>query len=209
MPNLENLRKQAKQILRWRRQGHYPVAAILREWLPRFSGSTDADVMASEFQLKDAQEVVARRNGFESWQALIHGTQTMNPNSTVPSRKPTLQWAEPQLFVSDMAVALEHYQRLGLSIAFTYGDPLFYAQVVRDGTRLNLRLVASPVFAEGVREKEELLAASLVVDDVKALFLEFQQAGIEFQQSLRKEPWGARTFIVKDPDGNLVLFAGS
>jgi hypothetical protein len=25
---------------------------------------------------------------------------------------------------------------------------------------------------------------------------------------LRKEPWGAETFIVKDPDGNLLLFAG-
>ena len=27
-------------------------------------------------------------------------------------------------------------------------------------------------------------------------------------QTLRKEPWGAETFIVKDPDGNLLLFAG-
>jgi hypothetical protein len=26
-------------------------------------------------------------------------------------------------------------------------------------------------------------------------------------QTLRKEPWGAETFIVKDPDGNLLLFA--
>jgi len=25
---------------------------------------------------------------------------------------------------------------------------------------------------------------------------------------LRKERWGAETFIVKDPDGNLLLFAG-
>jgi catechol 2,3-dioxygenase-like lactoylglutathione lyase family enzyme len=26
--------------------------------------------------------------------------------------------------------------------------------------------------------------------------------------NLRTEPWGARTFIVKDPDGNLIAFAG-
>jgi hypothetical protein len=28
MPNLENLKKQAKLILRWHRERHYPVAAI-------------------------------------------------------------------------------------------------------------------------------------------------------------------------------------
>jgi hypothetical protein len=25
---------------------------------------------------------------------------------------------------------------------------------------------------------------------------------------LKREPWGAHTFIVRDPDGNLLLFAG-
>jgi len=25
---------------------------------------------------------------------------------------------------------------------------------------------------------------------------------------LKKEPWGARTFIIQDLDGNLILFAG-
>ncbi len=44
--------------------------------------------------------------------------------------------------------------------------------------------------------------------EIKALFLEFQAAGVTFFQTLRKEPWGANTFIVKDPDGNLLLFAG-
>ena len=37
---------------------------------------------------------------------------------------------------------------------------------------------------------------------------EFQTAGVIFFQSLRSEPWGARDFIVKDTDGNLLLFAG-
>jgi hypothetical protein len=30
----------------------------------------------------------------------------------------------------------------------------------------------------------------------------------EFFQRLETEPWGARNFVVKDPDGNLLLFAG-
>jgi len=45
-------------------------------------------------------------------------------------------------------------------------------------------------------------------DEIKQLFLDFQSAGVAFHQRLKKQPWGAKTFIVKDPDGNLLLFAG-
>ncbi len=45
-------------------------------------------------------------------------------------------------------------------------------------------------------------------DEIKQLFLEFQSAGVQFHQTLKKQPWGATNFIVKDPDGNLLLFAG-
>jgi catechol 2,3-dioxygenase-like lactoylglutathione lyase family enzyme len=98
---------------------------------------------------------------------------------------------------------------LGFSIAFVYGDPPFYAQVFRDGARLNLRHVDEPVVDPVRRDNEQLIAASLTLDDAKPLFLEYQAAGVDFAQSLRTEPWGARTFVVRDPDGNLLLFAGS
>ena len=42
MPNLENLKKQAKLILRWHREGHYPVAAQIRRHLPRFLNMPDS-----------------------------------------------------------------------------------------------------------------------------------------------------------------------
>jgi len=44
--------------------------------------------------------------------------------------------------------------------------------------------------------------------EIKLLFLEFQSAGVAFHQRLKKQPWGARDFVVRDPDGNLLLFAG-
>ena len=89
-----------------------------------------------------------------------------------------------------------------------YGEPPFYGQVFRDGARLDLRHSSKPPIDLELREREQLLSASITVDDVKPLFLEFQAAGVEFHQALKTEPWGARTFIVRDPDGNLVLFAG-
>ena len=78
----------------------------------------------------------------------------------------------------------------------------------RDGARLNLRCVSQPVIDPQRRNKEDLLSASITLDDAKPLFLEYQAAGVTFHQSLRTEPWGARTFIVRDPDNNLLLFAG-
>ena len=117
--------------------------------------------------------------------------------------------AEPQLFVRDIDVAVEFYtSKLGFSLAFTHGEPPFYAQVNRDGARMNLRHVDTPVVDPRRCESDQLLAASVAVDDAAALFREYQAAGVEFAQPLRTEAWGARTFMVRDPDGNLLLFAG-
>src|SRR3954454_23307599 len=98
MPNLENLKKQAKLILRWHRERHYPVAAQIREYLPRFLNMPDSDILAASFKLSDAQERVARQQGFDSWQALktrLSTTSSANVKST-PS-KATIVGAEPQL----------------------------------------------------------------------------------------------------------------
>src|SRR5271167_1961916 len=61
MPNLENLKKQAKLILRWHRERHYPVAAQIREHLPRFLNMPDSEIIEASFKLSDAQEMVARQ----------------------------------------------------------------------------------------------------------------------------------------------------
>ena len=117
--------------------------------------------------------------------------------------------AEPQLFVTDMTRSLAFFTgSLGFDVVFTYGEPPFYAQVRRDGACLNLRHVDAPVIDAERRDREELLAASIPLDDADPLFQAWQDAGVPFFQTLRREPWGARTFIVRDPDGNLILFAG-
>ena len=73
MPSVENLRKQAKRIVRWHRDGHHPVAALIRAHLPAFGHMSDLDILAHRFQLTDAQELIARQRGFSSWQALLEG----------------------------------------------------------------------------------------------------------------------------------------
>jgi catechol 2,3-dioxygenase-like lactoylglutathione lyase family enzyme len=209
MPSIEHLRNQAKLYLRWHREQYYPVAARIRAVLPRYSRLPDREILSQPFQLSDAQELVARTVGFESWDALRRGSHYVTHTRTGTTAMPTLIAAEPQLYVRDIVASCEFYSRmLGFSIAFTYGEPPFYGQVFRDGARLNLRHVDAPVVDPAVRDAEQLLVASITLEDAKPLFLEFQKAGVEFVQPLRSEPWGARTFIVRDPDGNLLLFAG-
>ena len=125
----------------------------------------------------------------------------------------TLISAAPQLFVSNLPASCDFFTRkLGFSIDFVHGDPPFYGQVVRGGALIALRHVDETVLkgiSTAMKADIDMLAASIAVDDVKQLYLEFQAAGVAFHQALRAEPWGAQAFIVVDPDGNLLLFAGS
>jgi len=212
MPNLENLKKQAKLILRWHRERHYPVAAQIRGHSPRFLNMSDSEILAASFKLSDAQEMVARQQGFDSWQALKTGLSTIPRKLKSSPSKATIVGAEPQLLVTDIKSSCEFFrEKLGFSLVFSYGKPPYYAQVGRDAARLNLRRVERQGIESTVRDEEEQLSASMTVataDEIKLLFLEFRSAGVAFHQTLKKQPWGAKNFVVKDPDGNLLLFAG-
>ena len=120
---------------------------------------------------------------------------------------------EAQVFVADVERACDFYRdKLGFGVAFVYGDPPFYGQVFRDRARINLRLVEEAVFVEEVRRREGLLSASITLGtarEVDELYRSYEAAGVSFQQGLKDEAWGARTFVVSDLDGNLILFAGA
>lgn len=136
----------------------------------------------------------------------------MQAGADAGSTKAVIVAAEPQLFVADIKTSCDFFTaRLGFAIAFSYGEPPFYAQVKRDGARLNLRCLDRPAIDAELRDREQLLSASLTVataGEIKQLVLEFQAAGVTFFQTLKREPWGAADFIIGDVDGNLILFAG-
>src|SRR3954451_19738551 len=195
MPNLENLRKQAKLVLRWHRGRYYPVAAQIRSSLSYFGHMTDSEILAQSFKLSDAQELVARRHGFPSWQALKTGLPTMSDHADKTHLKAVIISAEPQLFVTAIKASCDFFTaKLGFAIVFSYGEPAFDAQVRRDRAPLNLRHVDHPVIDPDLRDREQLLSASFTVataEEIKSHFLEFQPAGVTFFQTRRKEPCGA------------------
>jgi catechol 2,3-dioxygenase-like lactoylglutathione lyase family enzyme len=149
--------------------------------------------------------------GFAGWHALKAGAHAMTDETRHASPRPILTSVAAQLFVADIKASCEFFTaKLGFVVDFIYGDPPFYGQVIRDNARFVLRLVHEPVFTD-IREREHLLSAAVTVatvDEIKQLFLSYQAEGVRFNQTLKKEPWGARTFVVLDPDGNHILFAG-
>ena len=135
----------------------------------------------------------------------------MNEESRRAGARPVLTSIAAMLFVADVGASCAFFaDKLGFVVDFVYGEPAFYGEVSRDSARIALRHVDEAVFVEHVREREQLLSAAITVatGEIERLYLEYQGAGLRVHQGLRMEPWGARTFVVGDLDGNLILFAG-
>ena len=113
----------------------------------------------------------------------------------------------PILFVRDVSASAAFFQeKLGFEIDFLHGTPPFYGSVSRDEVCLHLRFVHQPNFVELAAREVSLILATVKVSDVKGLFEEFKERGVEFGQTPTKQPWGVTDFHVRDPDGNVISF---
>lgn len=66
-PDLDQYRKQSKDLLKRYAEGAADALARVRLHHPRLSRDANADLQRAVFKLADAQSVVAREHGFESW----------------------------------------------------------------------------------------------------------------------------------------------
>jgi len=129
------------------------------------------------------------------------------PTTSSHANELRLQRSLGVVFVTNFERALTFYcDKLGFELAYTYGEPPFWGEVRRDDIAFNLRHVDDSPWLPGLRDDEQLLSLSVTTTDAKALFVQYQAAGVEFQERLKEKPWKAVEFVVRDPDGNLVLF---
>ena len=68
-PDLDQLRKQAKDLLRAARAGDPTTLSRFRT-LPSLAQAGDDELARAQLALHDAQSVIAREHGFPSWNAL-------------------------------------------------------------------------------------------------------------------------------------------
>lgn len=119
-----------------------------------------------------------------------------------------LKQAIPNIFVKDFQAALAYYTgSLGFHALFIYGEPPFYAHIARDDAILAIRHVTSPVINHDAGEA--LLSAFIEISDADTLHASLQARGARIWQAPRDEPWHMRSFIVTDPDDNLICFASN
>ena len=208
MSRLDNYRKQAEELIGWHREGNRSVGGRIRS-LARYAHLTDLEALAVDFSLHEAQEIVALEAGYGSWSALRQAADLdqLAPPVAAPSLR--LARAIPLVFVADVQEAAEFYRDvLGFSIDFLHGAPPFYGSVSRDGACVHLKFVHEPVFTLGLQDRDAFIMVFVEVDNVEALFEEYVAAGVIFTERLRAVPWGGQEFIVRDPDGNMICFAG-
>jgi hypothetical protein len=130
-PSLEQLKKQAKELVKDHRTRDVSAFALIREFLPSLTGKTDEEVSLYPFALHDAQSVIARQSGFPSWNQLRdHLESTANhltPDESVGAKFNTICRAYEQndyaMFCSVMnetmrtAVPKENFDSAGQSLA--------------------------------------------------------------------------------------------
>ncbi len=69
-PRLEQLKKQAKELLKSYKANDGETLALARTHVPRLAEKSDAEIAQERFVLQDAQYVIAREYGFATWDAL-------------------------------------------------------------------------------------------------------------------------------------------
>ena len=208
MSRFEIYKKQAKQLVRWHRESNHSIGGRIRG-LARYKTLTDREALALAFPLREAQEIIALEAGYASWAALkVAATNEPTPARRLPPT-PRLVRAVPVVFVANVELSAAFFRdTLGFTIDFLHGQPPFYGSVSRDGACVHLKFVHQPVLAPGAQDRDGLIAAFMEVENVKALYAEYVAAGATFDQKLKKQAWGGRDFIVRDPDGNGICFVG-
>ena len=84
-PSLKHLKYQAKDLLHALRQGNAAAAARTREFHPKYARMSDEDIRAAKLSLADAQLIVAREYGFDSWPKLKHHVEASIPATAAGS----------------------------------------------------------------------------------------------------------------------------
>lgn len=114
--SLENLKKQAKLLVRWHRERNYSVGVRIRQ-LPRYEYLTDTEALALPFPLNEAQEIIALEQGYNGWAELRAGLKRAPKAHQRASAALKLAKAMPVLYVSDVQAAADFYRdKLGFTI---------------------------------------------------------------------------------------------
>jgi hypothetical protein len=79
-PDLDQLKRQARELLTDQRAGTLQACQRMREFHPRYADASDDSIKTASFVLSDAQLAIAREYGFASWARLRTFVREANPS---------------------------------------------------------------------------------------------------------------------------------
>jgi GNAT superfamily N-acetyltransferase len=116
---------------------------------------------------------------------------------------PLLTGVEPILAVRDVPATAAYYRDvLDFTDVWTWGDPPTHGGARRDGIQLQFSL--NPALAETAEGRQIYLA----VRHVRSLYELHRERGAEIVSALEPKPWGVSEYVVRDPNGYRLRFAG-
>jgi uncharacterized glyoxalase superfamily protein PhnB len=112
----------------------------------------------------------------------------------------------PVVSTDDIAKSLAYYQDvLGFAIDFQYGDPPVYAGV--NSGAAEIYFTHSPDFVKLVADHGLHPDIFIWVSDANRYFNLHVKNGAEIIEAIADRPWGARQYVVRDPNGYYLKFA--
>jgi uncharacterized glyoxalase superfamily protein PhnB len=112
----------------------------------------------------------------------------------------------PVVATADVAATMNYYSSvLGFSELFSFGRPLVYAGMQRDGAQLYIS--QDEELADLIAERDLHPEIFLWVEDVDAWFAHHQRSGAKIVEEISDRPWDARQYVIEDPNGYFVKVA--
>jgi uncharacterized glyoxalase superfamily protein PhnB len=114
----------------------------------------------------------------------------------------------PILLVADIIKATDYYRdQLGFDYIRLYGEPPNFAIIARDDCRIMLARADDPSgILPNWKIQSKTSSIYFWVEDIDALYAEYQSSGAEIDYMLYTTPWGIREFGVQDIDGYDISF---
>jgi catechol 2,3-dioxygenase-like lactoylglutathione lyase family enzyme len=123
--------------------------------------------------------------------------------------KATITASAPVLIVKDVIKSAHYFRdKLGFTQVELYGDPHNFCMTSRDAYTVMLAQVDNPEAAIVPNWKivEKMWNIYFWVDDVEAIYAEFQASGALIDYTLHTKPYGVREFGVQDLDDHDIAF---
>lgn len=95
-PNLEHLKKQAKQLVNDHQAGQVEAFNRIKASFPRLVNASVHEIIAADFSLCNAQLVIAREYGLATWKELIAAVEAPDKDAFV-GENPGLDWVRTQI----------------------------------------------------------------------------------------------------------------